>query len=944
MLKINKIYQKIKTKYFWLQLLTVVLYVIFGIGLIFLALYTSQLSQFDLVSYSSKDFQNTSFVWKDDFVNTNNFVVEKNKNVESENQSGYISFGYGKNKLKSSCIDLTQKDELITANIDIYKLKDFDTKLSLQDCTGQNIHTFGKLVEGKNSFDMGLLNLPKSKYRLNLDIESKNIFGFLPVRNLKVDSWSILSFQKNSLQTSIKPSNNNILPGEDVTFEIAIGSKNSIIPNSNLIVDMARTNKLTGNPYRKLRLVKVESNNFESKITLPDDLAMGQVLIPLPESNQGQTFQLSITLKVEDGFTNKDKIQLVTNLDFNSKAIAKVVDKIDKIEGSFESTNKNIDGIPLESNFVEVQSQAKLVQTKYDRYSNLSPSADKLWTLFFLDNQSRDNSNIKHSDSKDYKLRVKLAQGSCKPIFKSASISKLLDNDNFDKSLESKQFNQFKVTQTPVEGSEVAANDMVEVVIDYWSFDNIYRGLVVNYDIKGSRSCQEGSVLQFVSELYQGEDLVQTENVEHAIQKNTCVYQSAEARDVLRINQTTLKPDNSYWPEWRIGLEANCNNMQYLRNDKSAKQSQTPLGLVAPGEYFWVNYWANEGFRTNTVNIDWLYVNYIIPKGLSFHGTFLDLSNIKQGNFYPTRPDYLNQDSQVEFYKSDANNSVSPSDSKFDHNNPVNSGWYKIQPDQVPLKVESDITNPTTSVYYENGKKMTILARAKNFQPAWKKDFFLPVFVMKACDNQQGCTQLKDGERVTTNQMETFTLSEGKCESCGKSNFGTIQIGQKSFPKVILESDSSTKNNSNINLTLTPENQIMASQAVDGIWSLDLSSTKDKIDWSTLQVGSQCKGCKLPEKCDLTKIITTLATENKPIVTWDLSQIKECQPARGFGMQYKGNLCKDGFNQNFQFTVSFKVKSTGNYNFEAKVIPNNAVDVSIWSADNYTSKVDVSIL
>jgi hypothetical protein len=924
-------------------------YILFGLFIIILANYASQINPVDWTNYSKKPFENNAFVWEDDFVSSDNYSIQEPINQQKNLSDGYLAFGEGKNIVQSKCVDFGEK-EILGVAIDIYRLKNFETKLYLQNCDNQtkNIENKSllishKLQEGKNLFDFKDKNLKNGKFQLRLEILGKRMWGFLPPKKLKLDSWKIFGLNKNLMSINVTPQKQTVISGDNITFEAIFGAKLEQIPESTLSIDMTKTNLSTENPIRKLKLVKLEAENFETNLNLAEDSSGGKVNIKLPKIEIGKKLKLLITLQTEDGFVQGDKIQIMGDINF-------FMEQSDKSVSIFEKPQIIKQNIEFTSTEAKLEGSGELIQTKYDRYSNLSSDATKLWSLFFLDHKSRDDKNQNgHSDVKNHRLKVKLAEGSCNPVYTSSSIAKLLDNDNFDQNSESKQYNKFNIIKEPVKGRELTANDSIEVNIDYWSFDNIYRGLVINYDIAKSKSCTENTKLRFVSELYKGEELIQTEIIEHQILKNTCVHQLAESRDVIRINQQTFKPDNSYWPEWRIGLEANCSNM----NDVRGKQKLSQTSLVGSGEYFLVNYWANEGFRTNTVNLDWLYVNYQIPKGLSFHGTFLDLSEQNKGNFYSTRPANLlnNENNVTEFWKGDTTTALLPEDSKFDHKNPSNSGWYKVDTNQVPLSTKADLNNSGTSVYYEDGKKMTIMTRTKNFSPPWKKDFFLPVFIMKVCDNTEGCKKVPDGTKITTNQMDSFALSSGKCERCGQSKFGTIQIGNGSFASVNLGSDKLEANlNSNINLTITPENQIMASSAVKGNWELDLSRSKEIIDWSSLKTNIVCKGCKLPPKCDITKIKTSVPSIDKPVIMWNFDDATECQPDRGYGLRIRESLCKDGFNSNFDFVVSFNLKTStsknnlkNNLNLEAKVTPTNAVDNSIWSEENYKTKLEIKI-
>ena len=350
-----------------------------------------------------------------------------------------------------------------------------------------------------------------------------------------------------------------------------------------------------------------------------------------------------------------------------------------------------------------------------------------------------------------------------------------------------------------------------------------------------------------------------------------------------------------------------------------------------------------------------LYILYPIPKGTSFHGTWTDLSNRNQGNFYPSRAynaDESSQkkqlDKQIQFYKGDLKNpkTIKPDNSYFDHKDPVNSGWYPIELNQVPLKPESDITKADNSVYYDSDKELAIIARAKNFEPAWKKDFFLPIFVMRLCDGNNSCNQLKDGVQLAVNTIESFALSDGECKSCGQSKFGTIQVGTKSFPKVNLESDKTeTQNGSDLKLVMTPENHIFGSDAVDGKWQLDLTQSKNSINWESIKSNPSCVGCNLPAKCDLSQISWNQPSIDNPIITLDLSKTPECQPDRGFGKRNFDNLCKDGYNQNWSLNVSFKLKDNlkDNLKFQAKIEPTNAVDTKNWNQSNYQADLEIKV-
>ena len=356
------------------------------------------------------------------------------------------------------------------------------------------------------------------------------------------------------------------------------------------------------------------------------------------------------------------------------------------------------------------------------------------------------------------------------------------------------------------------------------------------------------------------------------------------------------------------------------------------------------SYWMNEGFRRNTMNLDWFYTAYTLPQHTAFYGTWSDLSLHNNGNFYPQRPIDTN-DKNVEYYKADLNSAVSPNDPKFDHTDPTKSGWTKIDQNVVPL-LDNDKNDSSSSVYYQKDKKNTILARAKNLSPAYQKDFFLPVFVMQICDGKY-CQAPADGYTFQANTIDSFALAEGLCEYCGKSGYGTVVVKQKSFPKIYLDTDKNEVIASNsVNLSITPENHIFASEKVNGLWQLELKDNQN-IDWASLKAKTRCNNCKLPKECNIEDIIITQPTKENPIAIWNFDKAKECQPARGYGKNLEGNLCHDSYHGNLNLEITFKTipKTSGTITAIAKVIPTNQVDDQKWSdSENFVAEQKIIVI
>ena len=491
----NLIIKTVSDTKFWVKVVVILGYLILTIVLIILSAYCVQTNPIDWNKYDNSAFEKNAFVWQDNFADNSHFIVSDTKNLEIDNQKGILKFSSGKNIISSNCIDLSQVDTIQSLEINVHNIMDFETKLQLTDCDNKVIHTLPKIQEGKNLLDLSSVNLNTKKIKMQLNLNGLKKWGFLPSQQLKLDSWKIWTFSKSSIQATIQPISQNVISGQNMVFGINIKATNSNLPPSRLIIDMAKTNSNITNPNRKTSIVSAGGDNQGKIPILPSDLKTGQLIYNLSELRDGQSTKIEIILKTQDGLNSTENLALYASLDF-----APIINT--KSNSGFVQPISSTKGYIIPSQKADIKSQSQPIQTKYDRYSNLSTQTDNIWTLFFLDDKNRDNNSIGHSDAKNLKLKLKLGEGSCKPVFKSTNISKLLDNDNFDQSTDNKQFNQFSFVKQPKADKEVESNDsVIEVDIPYWSFENIYRGLVVFYDIKGSNSCIEGSTFKMVSEL-----------------------------------------------------------------------------------------------------------------------------------------------------------------------------------------------------------------------------------------------------------------------------------------------------------------------------------------------------------------------------------------------------------------------------------------------------------
>lgn len=886
--------------------LVIILSAIVIFGLIIL---TQLTSKFVFNTSSKRSAEATIISFEDE--------LEGLENIDFENFSGFRQLNgkmemTGQNgKIGSKCFDFNysqisfpqQKDLISNYDNFLINLNNVGNKyvsgqIKLQSCRGgknKQVYKNLNIWELKNGLNVvDIRDLEKNKvrggggYSLEIDFKLENIFMSPFISLPVIDSWGISGSGRDLIGLEIKSLDQNIVIGKKSIFSVRIWPKIADLPASKLEIAVEKGKIDSGNGKINSEIVNLKSLkssglNFDRAV-LADE---GSDLIQIKINYLGQKI-------------SSDKIYVVA------------------------SPAPNLLG--------------------YDRYSNLSTKADKLWSIFFIENNGLLNNGFENNRvAGNLKVESNFEGGDCKPFYLGAGVKKLLDNDNFDKLGAQKDIQIVtKIEKEPEKNKPTQGNIVLD--IEKWDFNSIYYGLVLDYEIAGSKSCPNGSKLVISTTLLEKKSgkVLDLKKITHIISDSPCSFQEFPSRDVIRLDQKTLKPQKDYWPELRISREENCyrekeildinnnridknNNDSINDSNNDAPLDNSPFGYVNYGEYVMTNYWHNEGYRKQTVeNIDWFYVLNPLPVGVSFHGSQLDLSIRNDGNFYPIRPENTLDGKNVEYYKADLKipGTLRPDNPEFDHFNPENSGWNRVLNNITPFTGEGDLKNDIAPLYSTNGSEMAVIARGKDIKPAWEKDFFLPTFILKICDGSFNCPKLPTGTVLKLNEMETFAFVKNKnksgknagiCNYCGKSSFGTVKIGPFSYPMGILSSGTiSFKRETDFNFTLNPENIALSSVPINGKWYIDISGIRDLIDFENLSVGVVCqKGdCLKPEKCEISEIIKNQKIDkNLGIILWDLDKTPNCFIPVGSGRYSKNDVCRDGYNQNFIFSVSGKFKN-----------------------------------
>ncbi len=926
-----------------------------------------------LKPFTATPFTRDALTWQDDFVDNNHYSRTSSRHLF--HNFDHLEFDTGDNQIDSECISLDSPRGTVFKKwkfIDLRLLNSdsmTDKKLQITDCSGKELLSFNKIIDGINSFDIEQIDSENQSIMLHFSGKTSSIQNIFPFRRLKMDFWRVVGSSGGTQTLSINSETEIVKSNEKLIYNIKIASHAATLKNLNLIVDLQKgyadgttidiqpANNLES--FRSVSIVEASVGPRGEKAEIFAN-PIPKIVYALQNMNPDEEATFQMVLKVDDGFVDKERLIVSAELDYGSQPRDDIQtykpQRSDKL--LFDKRNRSIST----AKSVTIHSQTLPNIIPYDRYSNLGKEATNLWTMFFIDDKLRDDTKANHSDHLGFNVRVDLGIGSCKPIFRKAELSKLLDNDNFD-SLDSDPKNDYEIVHIPEANKELTSVDYFEVRFKRWVFGNIYRGMVIRYDIEGSQSCKNGTDMQFVARGFGSEkslpDSVKTYNqttkITHKITEETCGYQNFQSRDVIRIDQTLFKSDGDYWPEWRIGKEANCYNID---KDTEKGLPETPeskggiMGSLAPGEYFMTTYWMNEQYRSYTKELDWFYLVYELPEGTAYRGNHTDLSIRQNGNYYESRQfdlfDLSQKDSLTEIYKADLNDAQVPDAAGFDKNNMTKNGWFESIPDKTPLNPEDNIRNPNSSLYFRKGQRQAIMIRTKNLKPAWKRDFFLPNVIMQVCNGDQSCQPPVLGSTFVANKMKAYSQHQETCKFCGQSNFGTVRVEEKSFPQVYLDVDKQQANpGQRISLNLTPENNIMASKPVDGVYEIDLTSSKSFVDFSAVEGRVSCEGCDMPRDCRISDIVFLPPTESDPKARWDLSKAPNCRPNRGWGKVFPENLCHDSYHPNFTFNlVLFTKKDTppnSVLEVKSRVIPTNATNISQWSENHYSETQKVLI-
>jgi len=658
------------------------------------------------------------------------------------------------------------------------------------------------------------------------------------------------------------------------------------------------------------------------------------------EGRQDQTIYTNFTVPV--GYPDASEIQFKSEIRFARSGFEQVLDT------SVTDT-------------VTVQSDAFVQVEAYDRYQNLLPATDNQWTIFFLDNNQRENLTDHQADVEDFLFRIRVDEGSCYPRFRGLSTQKLLDDANFgpDSDFVLDPENIYEIIDKPVHGTVLDPDEYIYMYIHRWSWDNLFKGILFEYDVPDDSVCPLGSEMVITGEAFfvpeesmsveeiiqQEEGLMSFESIFHPIEHELCPYQNFPSRDVVRINQQTFKPDLAYWPEWRIGREAHC----IFVNDEV--DTVDAPGSVGWGESVLSVYWLNENMRTNTQLIDWYYVLNEIPAGASYWGTHHDLSiEIDDSSFHPLRDKTADQNFEVEVFKADLNspNTLLMDDPNFNHDDPTQSGWFLVDLDTAPLQSDTfNLTDSTQAMVYDSNHRYAVLARAKDVLLAWEQDFFIPNFIMQVCDGTY-CDAPDEGTEISFNSMQAYSLVEGVCRYCGQSNFGTVRVENKVWPKIHIDQQTvQTFSGGEVVTTITPENGIFASQRASGEIEIDISNLAPYLAGdaeSSVVVTVDCPGCQDIDSCDITDIPVQYTSSSVVVLLED--GYNNCSIPRGYGRRISGNACQDNWYQNFVITVRF---SFGENIPTARVATpvyfhsNNVQSEDAWPVENYQKNIDFQL-
>jgi hypothetical protein len=909
----------------------------------------------------------SSYSFMDEFNGYSNIDFDKSSGARWS--SGKFESISTSSKLVSKCFNFLppkniqsqnfKQNELSFLEISPFFLSKYHKgNLKLTDCNDKAIFSqdIEKLQNGLNLIDLSFLNekIDFTKgLRLVFEVAIKNIVFSVITIMPALDSWGLWGKVDDIANIELKTAQEKAEVGKEVSNELKITPKFERLDQS--IVEIKIIPNKGDTDIELFEFISREISNRNESAFKNEKNKLYFVLKPI---EIGEFFEIDFSLKLKEGLDKNDTFQIEVNQYFGptlyslrNSIVNFAQDKNTPKSTTAIKTNSIGDinfqklSIGLASPPIEIITKNSINLDPYDRYSNLSTTANNLWTTYFIENNGLAFDSESSGDGKNMLFVLDLAKGNCLPFYRGSVVKKLLDNDNFY-PLENDYGVRIKtrILKEPEKNKAITKeNGQVVVYIENWDWSSIYYGVVVDYDILGGEGCQIGSKTEFVGTIYKSEnenlgnidlrfidlnniknlEMLDTKNREHNILDSQCSLQRYATRDVVRLNQETLRPQDNYWPELRISKEANCYRQDQFPNTETGQiePALEPNGYVRPGEYVMVNYWMNEGFREQTVdNIDYFYVVNELQAGTSFHGTYLDSSiRVKDGNFYSTRPfEKLNQEN-VEYFKADLSdkNTVLPDSPSFNHNDPTKSNWKKVTPDLVPLLDEQDLNNPDSAVYYQKGQKMAVLARTKNLEPAWKKDFFLPIFIMRICDGIYNCDAPEMNTEISLNSMQVYSLYKDKCNFCGKTKFGTVKIGEKSYPQILLSSNQKVyKAGKEFSFSINPENLALASSPFNGVWGFDVSSFKDEIDWSSLNLFLSCDNCKVPKGCDLNDLQKTLII-NKELgeVTWNLNTLPLCNINTATGFRNENDSCRNTYNQSFVFEMRGRFL---NYNFPLK--------------------------
>ena len=795
---------------------------------------------------------------------------------------------------------------------------DVSNTLVIEDCQGNELSRHD-LVAGCNLIDISLIDAsvnPGLVFRYEAEHS-----GVPNAQNAaEIDGWSLYARSSNAVTLDVNaPASDE--SAQDVVIEIPVGANGAQLRNAEVRVSLDELNDLLdgandngraedaqndyGNgllTHRPITFVSAATGPAGEVPQVPSSGATGgEIVWTLDDQSSGNTFTLSVTLHVPNGYIAGKRYALSATLSDHDVSTCDASVLLD------ESTSVVGDAVVVSSpddwNF-----------RQYTPFSNVAAGAEDVRSTFFWQNIGAEPSH--QSDLENVEVTL-TSIGTCPAIF-----DRLVGTGGVPSA-------NIEVTSGHVSGDTFDAANPVTLRITRIHNEERNRGFNVYYD--ASPTCAPNAVPAEFMKINAEVTAANPAFTASASSVNVTIVTELCRRGFSHAHRAQAGEEigNAFnpWPGW--------------------PEYYNPDGAISPGQFFstWMPY-GNAGHRTQTVVLDQSYFLTQVPAGTTFHG------------FQRT-----NNTSRV--YKDCTGNGLSPDDENFAHGVNVDpQGWSPVSLTfNGPFSDAPDQDDPDAVVQQEC-RLLVIKDGDSPADVAPDNGNWRPVGIYRVCDGQNGCDAPADQTHLAAISGQIFTRFQNTTSVCANVGGYRWYVTDASYPHVHAEAlNASVPSGQSAKVQLNPENRNRASQPTEGQWGFNLFEVRDFIDLALVS-GEVIDGA-VPLGGDTAAIVfmppdaaacMAALSDDDPacFAYWDVPT--DTQPVNAFGKRIATDQNFNEYQQSYVFELSAPIKLSTPADtllpFRAEVRTRDLTTLGVdnlplhenWPADNFNAIAEVVAL